>query len=168
MAKLRVRVPMAPFRCRKATSEVLIYNMQINIDAGKALGTICVSAIIAVFVWMWTINERVAKIESPDSMISRVETLEKLIFPIGVEYEVRKRMEKLIDREQPTSGISGVLPRLNESMDPRFEATPNQPVNPKFREDAEDNVRSMLEQRPLEEVKKRRGKPIEFKKKTKD
>ena len=120
---------------------------------------------IAVFAWMWAINERVAKIESPDSMLSRVETLEKLIFPIGIEYEVRKRMEEVASEPPPPS--SGI-PSLNENIAPRFEVPPNQAVDPKLREAAEDNVRSMIEQRPLEEVKKRRGRPIEFKNKKKD
>jgi len=134
-------------------------SFEIKIDSGKLLTTIFGAAIIGAFAWMWTMNERVAKIESPDSMKSRVETLEKLIFPIGVEYEVRKRMEELAPPAPvPMSDNLGIAPTVT--------ATPNQPVevDPKLRNAAEDNVRSMIEQRPLDEVKKRRGKPIQFKK----
>lgn len=142
--------------------------MKIEIDSGKLLTTVLGACLIGAFVWMWQINERVAKIESPESMMSRVETLEKLIFPIGVEYEVRKRMEELSESEQPTSGIDGILPTgMNEAISPRFEATPNQPVDPKLLEEAEDNVRSMIEQRPIEEARNRRGRPVEFKNKKK-
>jgi len=147
--------------------------MKIDINSSKLLTTLLSGSLIAVFAWMWTINERVAKIESPDSMISRVETLERLIFPIGVEYEVRKRMEELSDSEQqPTSGtggeqpggIDGALPiSMNEGIAPSIAVPPNQAVDPKLREAAEDNVRSMIEQRSVEEANKRRGKPIKFK-----
>jgi len=140
--------------------------MKIEIDSTKLLTTMLGAALVGAFVWMWQINERVAKIESPESMMSRVETLEKLIFPIGVEYEVRKRMSDATGGDD--SAPIGVLPpTMNESVAPILEATPNQPVDPQLRDAAEDDIRSMIEQRPLDEVKKRRGKPIEFKK-TKD
>ncbi len=112
--------------------------MELRIDSSKLFTFLLGTAVVAGFAWMWKMNERVAKIESPDSMISRVQTLERLIFPIGVEYEVRKRMEAI-----------------------------GPPAPDPARDNAEDNLRSMIEQRPLEEVINRRGKPIEFKNKTK-
>ncbi len=131
--------------------------MKFEIDTNKFVATVLGAAVVAAFAWMWTINERVAKIESPDSMLSRVETLERLIFPIGVEYEVRKRLEDSITGAEPPADNMGTAPTVA--------VPPNQAVDPKLRENAEDNVRSMIEQRPLEEVKNRRGKPIEFGKK---
>jgi len=136
--------------------------MEIKVDSSKLLTTLLGAAVIAGFAWMWKMNERVARIESPDSMISRVETLEKLIFPIGVEYEVRKRME-IID--PPTLPPPTSTSEHSSGIAPSIEMPPNSPVDPKLREKAEDDIRSMIEQRPIEEVRNRRGKPIEFKKK---
>lgn len=124
--------------------------MKFEIDTNKFFAIILGAAVIAAFAWMWTINERVAKIESPDSMLSRVEMLEKLIFPIGVEYEVRKRMEE---------------ERIADGIAPDIAVPPNQAVAPEVRDAAEDDIRSMIEQRPLNDARKRRGKPIEFGKK---
>lgn len=134
--------------------------MKIEIDSSKILTTLLGAAIIGAFAWMWRINERVARIESPSSMVSRVETLEKLTFPIAVEFEVRKRVEA------ETTGSEPVREDAPErAMPPRVRVPPNTAVDPKLREAAEDDIRAQLEQRPLNESKKRRGKPIEFKKK---
>lgn len=137
--------------------------MKIEVDTSKVLAALLTAATIGAFAWVWNINERVAKIESPDSMISRVETLERLMFPIGVEHEIRKRMEAM-ETEAPISGIVGVMPEHNRGVAPTIFVPPNQAVDPELREEAEDNVRSMIEQRPLEEARNRRGKPIKFSK----
>lgn len=140
--------------------------MKLEIDTSKLVAGVIMAAIIGGFTWIWKINERVARIESPESMMSRVETLEKLIFPISVEYEVRKRVAEELNAvndgsdgsEHHNNAIGGITLPL--------ETNENQPleIDPEVKRAAEDNVRSMIEQRPIEEARNRRGKPIQFKK----
>ena len=133
--------------------------MQINVDNNKIAATLVAACLIAAFTWMWRINERVAKIESPDSLLSRLDTIEALIFPMAVEFEVRKR-SGMIDDDTSDDGSESE----GGAISPTIALPPNTATIDELTR-AEDDVRSMIGQRPLEEVRNRRGKPIDVKKK---
>lgn len=121
--------------------------MKIEIDGSKIIVSLAGTIAVAAFVWMWSINARVAVLESPEAIASRVKGLEDLIFPIAVEYEIRKR--------SPLEGPDKIkIARPGErSKTPVEEETD-------IYSEAEDNVRSIIEQRPIEEARERRGQPI--------
>ncbi len=128
--------------------------MNVEINQSRVVSTIVAAVILAALAWGWNINERVAKIENPDSVAARLETLEQLMFPIAVEYEIRQRTAP---PPPPDSVVGGIAPGIA--------MPPNAPINPIEARDAEDNIRSQIEQRPIEDARNRRGKPLEVKKK---
>ncbi len=132
--------------------------MKIEVDAGRVLGTLVVAGLIAAFTWMWNINDRITSLESPEALAIRVKTIEDLIFPMAVEYEVRKRLGE--ETADSTDGSE------SEGTPPSMWVPPNTAVqpDPKVLKAAEDDVRSLIEQRPLEDARKRRGEPIKLKK----
>ncbi len=133
--------------------------IEVNLD--KILGAIIIAALIGAFTWMWDINGRIATLESPEALSARMKTLEDLIFPLAVEHEVRKRLGLEGNEVEESDGYI-----IDEAIAPTMWIPPNTAVRPdsKVLEAAEDDVRSMIEQRPLDESRKRRGRPIELKK----
>ncbi len=105
--------------------------------------SLVIGLLLAAIGWLWTINERVAKLETQND---RITTLEDMMFPIAIEHEVSKQLRENAATEMPTSG----------PVAPTTAVPPNAPVvNNDHHTDAEKAAIEAIRKKATDKVKGR-------------
>jgi hypothetical protein len=117
---------------------------------GKWVGRLLLITIIPAFAFIWTLNERVIKLESPEGAINRIKTLEEALLPVLVEYNLHVILEErgvhLPSAEPPPLRAPEIAEDAEEEFFP--------PPPPKPKEEVIDTLRREAKNRSYEQIQR--------------